>query len=95
MNVNQVSIRSNNSAGLTSAADPIDIANAILTGVPIEGQIHLKGSQRLMLAALVGLISGADTNTPDFRDLADTKNRIKAVNDDYGNRSSITLDWDD
>ena len=94
-NVNSVSIRSNNSAGLTSQADPLDIAAAVLTGVPIEGTIHLQGAQRLALAALVGLVSGADTNTPAFRDTGDTKDRIDANVDDYGNRSSVTLDWSD
>jgi len=47
---------------------------------------------RLIAAAVAGKASGADSNTPTFRDLGDTKDRISAVTDDNGNRTSITYD---
>jgi hypothetical protein len=47
---------------------------------------------RLFAAALLGKVSGLDVNTPAFRDLADTKNRISATTDASGNRSAVILD---
>lgn len=49
---------------------------------------------RVLAAGVVGKVSGAEANTPTFRDLADTKNRITMQVDDSGNRSSVTLDGD-
>jgi hypothetical protein len=49
---------------------------------------------RVMAAALFGKLSGAEGTNPKFRDLADTKNRIDATTDQYGNRSAVVLDAD-
>lgn len=47
---------------------------------------------RIIASALAGKVSGAQTNTPVFRDIADTKNRITMTVDDDGNRTTVTLD---
>lgn len=52
----------------------------------------LEEAMRIVLAALAGKVSGADTNTPVFRDIADTKDRISAATTAAGNRTAITLD---
>lgn len=43
-------------------------------------------------SALLAKCSGLDTTTAVFRDLDDTKDRIEATVDEYGNRSAVTLD---
>jgi hypothetical protein len=49
---------------------------------------------RLIASALFGKLSGAEGTNPKFRNLADTKNRIDATTDQYGNRSAVVLDAD-
>jgi hypothetical protein len=64
----------------------LDLSNAIETGVT------LRGSQRLMLAALAGKLSGAPGPTLTFRNaVADSKDRIVATVDTTG-RTAITTD---
>ena len=58
----------------------------------VEGSRTLQESLRLMMAALLGKVSGAGTSSISFRDAADTKDRINATVDDDGNRSTVTLD---
>lgn len=60
-----------------------------LDGASIDG---LANAMRVILAAIAGKVSGMDTNSPAFRDYADTKNRISATTDADGNRSAVTLD---
>lgn len=48
---------------------------------------------RVFLAALANKVSGASSDHPLFRDLADTKNRIDATTSADG-RSNVTLDGD-
>lgn len=93
-NVNSVSIRSNNSAGLTAANDPAELTETLLGGI-VEGDLSLRESWRLALAVLLGKVSGAETNHPVFRNPSDTKNRVTAITDEYGNRSSVTIDASD
>lgn len=45
-------------------------------------------------AALMGKVSGANSNVPKFRDLDDTHDVISATTDATGNRSIVTLDLD-
>lgn len=90
-NVNSVSIRSNNSAGLTAAADPADIAEAVFAGA-VEGSYDLRETLRLMASTLLGKLSGAATTTITIRDTGDTKDRVVATVDADGNRTSVTLD---
>lgn len=47
---------------------------------------------RIIASALAGKVSGAQTNTPVFRNIVDTKNRITMTTDNDGNRTSVTLD---
>lgn len=65
----------------------LDKANSIETGVTARGAL------RLMLAVLAGKVSGAGTGTEIFRNgVADTKNRVTAIVDTSGNRTSVTTD---
>ncbi len=58
----------------------------------VEGSYKAKEFLRLCTATLVGKVSGAATTTVTIRDTADSKNRVVATVDAYGNRSSTTLD---
>lgn len=58
----------------------------------VEGTITLPAAVRLLLATLVGKLSGAGSTTIRFRDLEDTKDRIVATVDAVGNRSVMELD---
>ena len=93
MNVNQVSLRSNNSAGLivTGGADPAEVANAVFTSA-IETGLTFQEAMRLVAAALYGKVSGAGTSNIAFRDTNDTKYRIVSTVDAVGNRTDVTLD---
>ncbi|GIV22131.1 MAG: hypothetical protein KatS3mg023_3882 [Armatimonadota bacterium] len=68
-----------------------DVATAVWAMV-IDGGKSAMGLMRLFAAALLGKVSGAQTNTPVFRDIADTKNRITMTVDNDGNRTGVTLD---
>lgn len=69
----------------------ITLPNAVLAGVT-EGSITLKQAVNVMLAALAGKSNGSLTTTENFRDQADTKNRIAATIDASGNRTVVTID---
>ena len=58
----------------------------------VETNRTIRQAMRLMLATLVGKISGAETTTVTIRDSNDTTNRVVATVDADGNRSSVTLD---
>lgn len=72
--------------------DYVDSIVADVLAGTVEGSITVVQAQRLMLAALVGKLSGAATTTVSIRDTGDTKNRIVATVDADGNRSAVTLD---
>ena len=57
----------------------------------IEDVVTARQLMRVMSSVLIGKVSGMNTNTPSFRDLADTKNRISAVTDTSGNRNLSLL----
>ncbi len=61
----------------------------------VEGTLTLKGILRLMISALMGILTGADTLNPQFKSLDGNKTRIDAVVDGNGNRTGITLDPSD
>lgn len=92
-NVNSVSIRSANSAGLIQvntgggglSAD--DVWNKVL-----ESGYTAKQLMRLFASVLNGRISGAATGTEVFRDINNTKDRVIATVDENGNRTGLTLD---
>jgi len=58
----------------------------------VEGSYTALGFMRLAAAALAGKLSGAATTTVTIRDVSDTKNRVVATVDAYGNRTAITTD---
>lgn len=60
----------------------------------IDGQYTAEEIVRLMASALAGKVSGANGSEMKFRDLADSKDRITATVDEYGNRTAVTLDAD-
>lgn len=60
----------------------------------VDGSFSAEELVRIMAAALAGKASGANSSEMRFRDLADTKDRIVATVDQYGNRAAVTLDAD-
>jgi hypothetical protein len=74
-----------------TASERSSIASAVWSFVS-EGTYTMLNIMRLISSALFGKVSGAQTNTPTFRDLLDTKNRITMTTDNDGNRTSVTLD---
>jgi len=84
-------------AGYTVVAD-IPTANqnadAMLDrSAGIETGLTPRQALRLTAAALAGKASGLDALAPVYRNaVADSKNRISAVTDAYGNRSAVTTD---
>jgi hypothetical protein len=79
-----------NAAALASDA-ATEIATAVLAST-VESTETLLGSVRLMRAALVGKLSGANTTTVTIRDAADSKNRITATVTADGDRTAVTTD---
>jgi hypothetical protein len=86
-NVNEVSLIVQNSAGLAVAA-----AGEQMWQQPLEGTYTAEQMMRLMVAALAGKLTGADTGNIAIRDIADTKDRITATTTVEGNRLTVTLD---
>ena len=77
-----------------ASTDSVDIStssvNSVFAGGNIDGY-SLDESLRVILAASAGKLSGAETNNIIIRDTQDTKNRIDADVDSYGNRTGVTL----
>jgi len=71
---------------IQNANAKFDLADAIETGVTERMAF------RLVVATLGGKSNGADTNTPTFRNLSDTKDVVSAETDDVGNRLTVTRD---
>ena len=57
-----------------------------------DGAVTLRQGTRLWNSALGAKVSGMDLGAPEFRDLADSKDRITATTDADGNRTAVTLD---
>jgi hypothetical protein len=64
----------------------LDRANGVETG------FTLRQALRLVLSTLAGKISGAGTTNVVIRDVNDSKNRLSAIVDSDGNRTSVTKD---
>jgi len=58
----------------------------------IEGSFTASEMLRIIASALAGETSGFDTNAPVFKGLDGATDRITGTLDEYGNRSSVTLD---
>lgn len=81
------------SATLDAGARPsaFDIAQEIV-GTSADGSVTIGQAFKLLLAVLVGKVSGAGGSTITFRDVDDTKNRVVANVDANGNRTAVTKD---
>ena len=86
VNLNTVSIRSANSAGLILG----DIRDQI-----VEGSFTVQQAFRVMLSALGGKVSGVTTTTEKFRNPDDAKDRITVTLDGSNNRTAVVLDLSD
>jgi hypothetical protein len=64
----------------------LDRTDAIETGWTLRQVL------KIIAAACAGKAHGLDLGTPVYRSLTDTKDRISATTDQYGNRSAVTLD---
>lgn len=91
--------------GLQTVANQIDDLGALLTATPnasadalldrvngIETGFTVRQGMRLLLAVLAGKAIGMSGTAVTFRDMADTKDRIQATVDAFGNRSAIIRD---
>lgn len=58
----------------------------------IENGFSAQEVMRIMASVMAGKSEGFDANSPVFRDLGDTKDRVSATLDAVGNRTSVTLD---
>jgi len=63
----------------------LDLSNGVESG------FTLRAIMRIISSVLIGKASGFDLNTPTFRDLNDTKNRVISTTNATG-RTSVTLD---
>jgi hypothetical protein len=63
-----------------------------MQGMIVEGSLTLVQALRLMLSVLAGKTTGGGTDTLIFRDTLDQVDRITAVVDTEGNRTSVELD---
>ena len=80
-----------NSTAMTAIANAIlDQANAIDPSGAAANT--LRQAIRLVVAAVCGYVSGADTSTNVIKDTSNTKNRIVATTDVSGDRTAITYD---
>lgn len=71
--------------------NPATIADAVHDEV-VDGVRTLRELTRGFASVLLGKVSGMNTNSPVFRNIADTKNVVSATTDADGNRSAATLD---
>jgi hypothetical protein len=78
--------------GLIAALNDISVAD-ILAG-NIEGAVDLENVLQVVLAFCAGKCNGGGTATINFRDQADSKNRIQLTVDGDGDRSATSLDLD-
>lgn len=103
-NVNQVSIRAFNTAGLVtgsgggggSAPSAEDNAEMLLD-LPdaVENNLTVRQALRLVAAVLAGELSGADTNTVTIKDGGQNDiTRVTATVDEDGNRTAVDVDLD-
>jgi hypothetical protein len=66
----------------------LDLASGVETGATV------RQAMRLMLAVLVNASEDWQVSKPKFKDTADSKTRVTADVDQYGNRSNVVTDPD-
>lgn len=96
-NVAAIKAKTDNLPASPAAVSDIPTAAANATALldtanGVETSVTPRQSLKLMLAALVGKVTGMDTGSPVFRNVGDTKNRISATVDANGNRTAVTID---
>jgi hypothetical protein len=69
--------------------DNAAIADAVHDEV-VEGTVTLRQALRLFLSVMTGKSSGGGTTSITFRDIGDTKDRLKVTVDSKGNRTAVT-----
>jgi len=86
---------------LAQPGDQMDLLPAAITDVAIgvldlpngvEPGWTLRQSQRIQLSAAAGKTRDFGSNSPKFRDINDTKDRINATQDGQGNRVNVVTD---
>lgn len=80
----------NNTTGTATVIDKT--TPALVWNQVIDGTFTAEEVMRLISSASAAKLSGAETTTISFRDIADSKNRIVATVDANGNRTAMTLD---
>lgn len=93
VNLNNVSVRTNNSAGLVET----NLVTVLLDEPnTIENGLTMRQALRLIAAAAAGKVTGATTSEVTIRSaVADDRVRITATVDGSGNRTSISYDTSD
>ena len=79
-------------AGGATPLSPEGLAASLLDSNDVDTGYSVRDALKLILSAVAGKVSGAETTTITFRNLPDDKNRIVATVDANGNRSSVTYD---
>lgn len=89
-----VTLSFTNNGGLSNptALSYVVSASTSIWDEVIEGGYTARQLMRLMAAVLLGKTSGMASNSPVFRAVTDTKNRVSASVTTNGDRTSITLD---
>lgn len=77
---------------LTAGTNLNDLSTTDILGMAYEGSEDFQDFLRLMRAVLLGKTSGAGTGTENFRDAADSKNRVTSTIDGNGDRTAIATD---
>lgn len=87
-------VDSNGRMDLINAPNAVAITafvNAIFAGGSLDG-VSLQGALRLLLAGMVGKLSGLPTNETQARALDDSKTRITSTQDTNGNVTGVVID---
>ncbi len=89
---NNVSVGTNNTTGYSIVEAASNLTAADVWAHVLEGTMGADEMMRIMASVLWGKVSGMDTQNPVFRSIMDTKTRVTATTDEYGNRTSTTMD---
>lgn len=79
------------SGAITAASLAADAVDEILDEQIGDSTITMRQALKLLTATLGGKLSGAETTTITFRDVADSTDVVSATVDSSGNRTAITL----
>lgn len=82
---------SSGDSSIISDADASKIASYVWREI-LDNGLEAQQLMRLFASALGGEASGLQELAPIYKSLSGSKNRITATTDEFGNRTSITLD---